>query len=619
LIIYRPHPLYPLPKDYAGLSAEGQYQARMSVLCDHSTPHKLVLAWDLFRRLYLAQTREAIFYKDGFLESPDFHSEMVYALGSYALNAWGAPRGSAKSTVLDLEITLLLALTRPGFDISLFFSTDKMKQPRFDTLMDQLTRNELILSDFGTMKPIRGSATWNHEYLQFSNGSTISGGSVMGKMRGGRPRLLILDDPENDPENQSETSRLVLIERFEVILFKKMLPMLKPGSCMFWIGTLIDRRAFLYRAIEGDDPRFDFWNRVNLRAIAYDEEDETKCHLIWPEMWSQEYLESERKRIGPSAFASEFCNDPISAQDRILLVDPRKNEYTVEGEFNWSAPLTNTNIVKWNERIFGEDNDHRTYKEMERKYNELVGPMFKVLLFDYASGLTSYHDYSCIEVCGFDTLGTMWLLYGWLGRAKDDTLMRMIYETGLIWQVRVLGIEAVSIQKAFAEAAQEYINEQTDMRGDKWRGRVFPVTYPSKESKAQRISSALEWRFNSGRVKLPAHLQEQWPYNQVYAQAMDFTMDLALLQHDDALDTLAMHKYVIKTKGSKFRREQGKPGLKERIIKNLPEIEGMPVLSGVASAEITDEMMNIMSQQRRKRNIQPPQRRIERLRPKIIR
>jgi len=59
--------------------------------------------------------------------------------------------------------------------------------------------------------------------------------------------------------------------------------------------------------------------------------------------------------------------------------------------------------------------------------------------------------------------------------------------------------------------------------------------------------------------------------------------------------------------------------LKERIIKNLPEVEGMPVLSGVASAEITDEMMNIMSQQRRKRNIQPPQRRIERLRPKIIR
>ncbi|MCK4827862.1 hypothetical protein KA005_69680, partial [bacterium] len=95
--------------------------------------------------------------------------------------------------------------------------------------------------------------------------------------------------------------------------------------------------------------------------------------------------------------------------------------------------------------------------------------------------------------------------------------------------------------------------------------------------------------------------------------------DLALLQHDDALDTVAMSKYVVKTRGGQFKREVGKSGLKERILKNQPIIPGLPLLSGVPTAEITDEMMNIMSQQARKRNIQPPLRRIERKNPRIIR
>jgi hypothetical protein len=617
--IHRPYPLFPLPQDYESLTLDGQRQARLAVLSDHWPPYKLVLAWDLFRRLYLAQTKEAVFYKNGFKESPDFHSDMVFDMSRYGRNAYAAPRGSAKSTVIAVEMSLLLSLSRPFYEIILALSTDKQVEERFDHIMMQLEQNELILQDFGEMKPKRGQGLWNHHHLHLNNGSILKGLSVMGKKRGGRPRLFILDDPENDPDSDSETSRLAIIERFETILFKQIIPMLEYGSSCFWIGTLIDRKAFLYRAVMGDDPRFDYWNRKVLKAISYDKEDPTKCYLLWPSKWPRDVLEARREEIGSAAFHSEYCNDPISAQERLLVVDERKNEYTVEGEFNWAAPLANTNIVKWNDRIFGDDNDHRTYKEMERKYNELVGPMFRVLLFDYASGLTSYHDYACIAVCGFDMQATMWLLYGWLGRAKDDTLMRLIYETGLIWQVKVIGIEAVSIQKSFAEAAREYMSEQAGMRGDSWRPRTFGITYPAKESKGQRIASSLEWRFNSGRIKYPAHLKDRWPYNQAYAQTADFTLDLALLQHDDFIDTLGMHKYVIKTKGNQFKRERGVPNLRERIIKNQPEVPGLPVLSGVSSKDISNEMMNIMSQQRRRRNIQPPQRRIERQKPKIIR
>lgn len=617
MLIKRPYPLYPLPEDYDSLTPQGQREARLSVLCNHSSSVKFVEAWDFLRRTYLAGSKDQPFYKDGFCESPEFHFDMVLGMSKYAMNAIAAPRGSAKSTVL-MECAILLALTRPFYETMLLFSTDRQRTPRFETLMKQFQRNELIVEDFGNLVPKRGAGIWNHEHLELNNGAIISGQSVMGKKRGGRPRLLGMDDPENDPDSDSETSRIAVLEKFETILFKQMIPMLKQGSCLFWIGTLIDRKSFLYRATTGNDPRFDYWNRVVLRAIAYDKKDKTKATVLWPEMWPRDFLESRREAIGPSAFASEYCNEPISDQDKILLIDSRKNEYSVEGVFDWTNPMANQNKVTWQEREFTEDNDHRIYKEYSKPYNELVRPMFRILLFDYASGLTTHHDYSCIAIAGFDKLGTMWVLEMWLGRAKDDTLMRLIYEMGLKWQVRVLGIESASIQIAFAESMQEYATEQSGQRGDHWRGKVFPIKYPPRESKGEKIGSSLGWRFNSGRIKYPAHLQNEWPYDQLYAQTNDFTQDLALLQHDDALDTIAMSKYVVKTRGGQFKREVGKSGLKERIIKNQPVVPGIPLLSGVNSAEISDEMMNIMSQQARNRKIQPNLRRITRKNPRII-
>ncbi|MGD2065646.1 MAG: hypothetical protein PVI43_00570 [Candidatus Bathyarchaeota archaeon] len=613
------NPYWPLPLDYSELSLDGQRQARLGVLTRRKTFLDFVVGWYFFRNVYLKGDKETYFYKEGQLESPDFHYDMEWDIAKFAKNAYAAPRGSAKSTVITVENTLYMSLCDAPIDIGLYFSTDKQKDPRFDTFMSQLTNNKLIIDDFGIQKPKRGTATWNHSYLQLLNGSTISGSSVMGKVRGGRPRFLVLDDPENDPDSPSETARQILMEKFETILFKKLIPMLNPGSMMFWIGTLIDRKSALYRAVQGDDPRFDYWNRKVIRAIAYDPDDKSKFTLLWPEKWSKDYLDEQKGVIGASAFASEYCNEPISEQDRILKVDERKNEYTVEGDFDWTNPLANTNKVKWCERVFGDENDHRTYEEKEKPFNELVGPMFKFLLFDKAHGLTNNHDYSCIAICGIDTLATLWVLHLWLGRAKDDTLMRLIYEYGLAWQVRILGIESVSIQKTFAEALTEYMLEQGDIRNDKWRGRVFPITYPAKESKADRIASS-EWRFNSGRIKYPAHLQDKWPYNQLYAQTADFTLDLALLQHDDAIDTiLGMPKYVIKTKGGRFKRERGKDTIEEKIKRGEQFHNGLPILSGIPLNKITDEMTNIMAHKARERQKRPDNRRLERRNIRIVR
>ena len=90
------NPYWPLPADYADLAPMQQQAERLKVLRDQSTPEKFVTAWSFFRRVYLGQTKNAIFYKRGCQESPDFHASMVYDLGAHGRNANAAPRGFAK-------------------------------------------------------------------------------------------------------------------------------------------------------------------------------------------------------------------------------------------------------------------------------------------------------------------------------------------------------------------------------------------------------------------------------------------------------------------------------------------------------------------------------------------
>ena len=153
--------------------------------------------------------------------------------------------------------------------------------------------------------------------------------------------------------------------------------------------------------------------------------------------------------------------------------------------------------------------------------------------------------------------------------------------------------------------------------GHLWRARVFPITYPARVSKADRIS-ALEWRFGPGKIKYPSHLSGQWPFNQLYQQTEDFTKDLALLPHDDVIDTVAMSGNVVKNRGGVFTKERGKPSLLERIRRNLPLIKGTPLLSGVSTSVITSEMLDVLSKNARKSAIDKNNRRIIRGRQNIV-
>jgi len=579
------NPWFPLPRNYPELGPEEQKQARLLGVSTQNTPQELVYAWDLFRRLYLMSPGEGFFYHK-FVPSPSFHYEAIHDVGRYARNILAAPRGNAKSVILGTELPLFLALTRPYYRIVLSLATDKQIEERFDTIIKQYTENPYILEDFGNMQPPRGKGIWNHHHLQLLNGSKLVGYSVTGRKRGARPDLFILDDPEFDVSGTTGSATL-LIDQFETFLFRQVIPMLEDGSAIFWVGTMISRRSFLYHACHGDDSRFNFWNRKVLRART-DTSGNRTPKLLWDVKWSKDILAAREAEIGSAAFAAEYLNAPSSEQAKVLTIDPTKNEYYVDPDFP-VKPFDPASRVYYN--VY--DTHSEEWVAQVKPASELFGQMYRVITFDPARGLTSHHDYSCLAVMGVDSNNCVWLLDMWMGRDNEGALLATIYKYIRKWNPRAVGVESVGMQIQLVDAMKDYLQKV----GDETRApRIVPINYKSTtraEPKAARIAT-LEWRFEQGKMKYPSHRSGSWPIKQLYQQTSDFTYDLALLSFDDAIDSVAMINYIIHGRGSKEHTPLPDKTPLQLMKSGQMHISGIPIISGLATEEIDSDLLDIL-------------------------
>ena len=436
--------------------------------------------------------------------------------------------------------------------------------------MIQLGDNDLIISDFGVLKPKKGHGMWSTGGLRLSNHVRISGFPVEGRKRGARPDIFVFDDPEFDSKNEVSASRLR--SEFERTLFRQILPMLEDYSRLFWIGTVIDRRSFIYYALTNkEDKRFRKWNR---RLVAAEEVDNDGNQvLIWPEKWTTERLEFLRDSLGPAAYAAEMLNNPISEDETILHVDEKLDTYIIKGGFDPDPYMADSVVHSYH-------SDPRS-EEVEKKEDELgkfIRSLYIIMLVDYAPTITAFSDFSAAHVMGFDRDDTLWSLDLWAGKVRSAELIGMIYKLGCKWRPRIVGVEAVSIQYEIYEQVKASMPSSGD-----WVPRVLPVRYPPNTSKASRIGG-LEWRFNRHRIKYPRDRKSNPAYKMLYFQTENFTSDLALLEHDDCIDTIAMVPFVLRGRGKDFQGETDKI----RDISN-PRGSGVTTLSGLNASDLTQE------------------------------
>lgn len=592
------NPLYPLPPNYADLPPAEQRSARLNAVCLQQTPEDLVTAWAFFRKYYLSG-KEARWYKKGkALESPPLHYQMVHDLATYDCTAWAAPRGFAKSVVMR-EIIMLLALTRPGFSICLIVSTDKKARKALNLIRRQFVRNKRIMEDFGTLQMKKGEGLWNTQIMELPNGSTIEGISINGSFRGERPDLILVDDPEYDEDEDSETDKLIV--DFETTTFNTLMGSLEEGCAIFWIGTRHNRRTFLYAITEGHDPRFRMWKTRVIPCVLPNGE------TTWPAKWTKEWVAHLKLRMG-SAFDAEMQGQPGSTGDRLLKIHPKLCMYRVEGGHpeREELPLASTAEVVYQAGI---KDDQIRYLENRQPFGEWAKTLYRVMLIDHARTVKGTSDESCVMVMGFDRFDTLWVLDVYLRRCTKAELFRVVFDMMVRWDIRIIGSEAISVEEETTNQLAAYISEMTT--GARFIPKVIPIKYakpsvkgrasPRQMTKSDRIQG-LEWRFNMFRIRLPEHRRSEYPVSQLFHQIENFTPDLSLLRHDDAVDTLAMHQHlgIYRRRGAGFRDTPNLQSPREALIAGqlTDEATGIPHVFSIPPEGWDPRLMHEIRKQR---------------------
>lgn len=599
------NPLFPLPPDYETLTEDGQMEARLSAVSDHSTPTRFTYAWSFFRRYYLMNPGEGFIFFKSYAPSPPFHYQAVYDLAAYQYNLLAAPRGSSKSTIIGCEVPLLCLCTRKeNFDISLCLAVEDMLAPRFDQIQMQIASNEAILQDFGSLVPKRTEGIWNKQTMRLLNGNKMSGLSVTGRKRGARPDLFLLDDPEFDPRN--EHSQDALIAQFENVLFQQVIPMMMEGSGIFWIGTILNRRSFLYRAFSGEDPRFEHWNRVLYAAGKYNEESGHFTDLLWPEVMSDAFLLQRKKEMSPALFSAEYLNAPVSKTDRLLKFDSELGTYELDGvtaenlriynPFDLSENIT----IRYKMKEAIQDQEEAKTRlpgvvPVKESYPHFLSKLYRITLVDYAYTVNTTSDYSDVMTIGIDPQGTVWVLDNFLGRIDPAGINSLIMAQATRWQSHMICPESVSIQYALVDSLNILLRDPSINPGD-ITTRVVGLRYPNGLSKAERIAG-LQKFFNNNRIKIPFNAchRERWEWSELTHQINDFTLSLELLAHDDAIDTLSMFQYTPYNWGMTVVDEPTILGPLERLaaghLYDRTVLGNIPIISGYNIQDIPEEIL----------------------------
>jgi len=542
------NPNWPLPPDYHELEADQQQLYRLAVLKTQETPEDFVVAFLFFEAYYLAEydiqdDGHSIPFFKRYVPNANFHLELLRDFHGHDHNVWGAPRGFAKSFKFALQLPMFLMVTRPNFSVALCLATDRMVGRRVEYIRSQLTRNERVIQDWGDLKYTRGEGLWSAHQISLKNGSSLEGFSVTGRKRGERPDLFLLDDPEYDPDKSTDVA--ALRDHLDRTVFKQIMPMLRSGSKFLWLGTTINRRGLLYHALQGDDPRFAQFNRR--RYKAFEVLPDGTIVLLWPEMASYEWLMEQKKRMGAGNFSAEYLNEPVAEEDRVFHIHPTYDTYEVLGDLSTGPYESEAELRYWSlprghkaETTEGAELVVMPFSQFMKKHVKAV-----VMTVDYASTVTATSDFSVVCVTGFTPDLNMWLLDIWHGKVADAGLVNLIWKYGSQWLPRVVACEDQSILDLLQIRMAEFISAGQDSG---WRPRPYHLKHGGRSapSKAQRIKSQ-EWRFTSHRIKLPLSRQHEKHWAPLFRQIDDFTTDLNLLEHDDAIDAaLGMPQYVVR-------------------------------------------------------------------------
>lgn len=289
------------------------------------------------------------------------------------------PREHGKTVRWSFAYALWRVLSGETKYVLLIGATQAGASENLINIRTELEENELLQEDFGDLKGGR----WSDSRIELSIGACIQAKGAGMSMRGTRfrqfrPDLIVLDDILKDDSVESPTIRAKIHRWLKRVVFN-----LGKTAFIVWVNTIFhsdDPPSRLMKEIEAGTLKR--WIAVRLSCFRPDGES------LWPENWPVEVLEEKRETLGVDVFSTEYENEPLSDEERIIKPD-------------W---ITAHAYVP----------------------AELPGELRYFAGVDPAAGK---HDHTAIVTVGVDRAGMIWDIDAW-GRtcSEDETVNQLIHK-----------------------------------------------------------------------------------------------------------------------------------------------------------------------------------------------
>ena len=317
------------------------------------------------------------------------HSEWNDIINQHQNIIIKAPRDHLKTFFFSESYPLRRLRYNSEDEIQLFSKTDKLAVRILDRIKKRIEKNPNLQYLGG-----KGADFWSKTEIRCSNGATMYAQGFWSSIRGGHPKLIILDDVIDSQVIYSDEQNEKAKER----LASEILPMAEPDTQIIIVGTL-QREDDIY-SVKGEN----FFNKT------YDAIVDEKNHItLFPEKWDWERLMKRKAEItelkGEKWFLKEYRNMPVRLIGEII-----KREWI---QFYDEAPEGLSVYQGWDLSV-GKDPEKGDYT-------------------------------ACITI-GIDEKDNIYVLDVYRDRIDFPTRLRKVVEFAQRWKPKRIGIESNTFQ-----------------------------------------------------------------------------------------------------------------------------------------------------------------------------
>lgn len=438
-----------------------------------------VLAWC---RFFLPQ-----YFRD---QSPAFHADLICRLFSPKNEYTAAPRGFAKTTLIQGVLAYIAAHKLRSF-IVLVEKTYREAAEVLAGVRAEFADNPMLLEVYGDLVA-KNEHNQEPDKVKDAEGDMLIHGvrfrakgfntPIRGlKSSQHRPDLIVLDDVEEDEHVRNDDQRRKYMENFT----QGIIPALDIAGSVKVFGTILHRDSLLQNLI----------NQHNGKVYAAYDIHDPENTLLWPDRWSFSRLEEKRRQmemegLGSSKFSQEFLNQPLDDDSR---------------RFHW----------EWLQKRF-KDSDVDS---------KLVN---RFACFDVADAKGDGRDWTFLTVLDWDVENNWYVRHAKQRQVDSLELIDWIFSVWQYWKPNKIGVE----KNAFEFQIRPLLKQRSA------ESSIFPVCEELKDggrNKEARIIGALQGRCQLGKVFFLADPKDDT--NILISQLYDFPK----AKHDDGADSLAYH------------------------------------------------------------------------------